>query len=120
MIQRCTNEKHPAYDRYGGRGITVCNEWLESFDAFFIDMGDRPKGVEIDRIDNNLGYFKDNCRWDSRANNNRNTKTSKRWIIKGVEYSSGSIAAKALGVGRNTITKWCRERDDCHSESLYP
>lgn len=63
MIQRCTNLNNSAYENYGGRGITVCPEWLHSFVVFFKDMGKRPKGLTLERKDNDLGYFKENCSW---------------------------------------------------------
>ena len=73
MIQRCYNESYKCYHRYGGRGIAVCNRWLYSFVNFYEDMGDKPfPRAEIDREKNNLGYFKDNCRWVTHSINNQN------------------------------------------------
>lgn len=64
MISRCCNPNAENFQNYGGRGIIVCNRWLESFNNFYADMGDRPSpSHSLDRIDNNKGYYKDNCRW---------------------------------------------------------
>ncbi len=72
MISRCENKRHPAYARYGGRGITVCARWRADFRHFLADMGERPPGCELDRIDNDRGYEPGNCRWVSRSVNARN------------------------------------------------
>lgn len=75
MIQRCTNPKAQGYEYYGGRGITVCSPWLNSFEEFYADMGLRPSnGYSIDRIDNNKGYYKENCRWATSAEQNKNKR----------------------------------------------
>lgn len=65
MVQRCTNENHPQYHRYGGRGIEICDRWLNSFEAFLEDMGERPDGLTLERKDNDAGYNPSNCVWDS-------------------------------------------------------
>lgn len=73
---RCTNAKHSAYHNYGGRGITVCKQWLESFDVFkswAVDNG-YADDLEIDRIDNNGNYEPSNCHFVSRKENSRNRR----------------------------------------------
>jgi len=71
MIARCLNRTHPSYKNYGGRGIKVCERWM-NFDNFYFDMGIKPDGLSIDRINNNGNYEKSNCRWADRKTQNSN------------------------------------------------
>lgn len=82
MISRCINKKHDRYYRYGGRGIKVCDRWLESFENFYEDMGDKPKNCTLDRMDNNGIYSANNCRWATITQQNINREKSDMWGIR--------------------------------------
>ena len=93
--RRCYSEKHKSYSDYGARGITMCDEWKESFEAFYRDMGPRPTQQHtIDRRENDKGYSKENCRWttwEEQANNRRNN----------IYYE--------LDGKTKTLAEWCRD-----------
>ena len=82
MKQRCYNKNHKRYADWGGRGIKVCDRWLEpapqGFINFFKDMGERPEGYSLDRIDNDGDYTPDNCRWASTVEQTSNRRKSTR------------------------------------------
>lgn len=94
MKRRCMNQKDRSYADYGGRGITVCDEW-QSFEGFFADMGEKPEGTSIDRIDVQKGYFKDNCRWATPTQQMRNRRDTKKYEYLGEINALGYFADKA-------------------------
>lgn len=67
MKERCLDENNKRFSDYGGRGIKICQRWLDSFQAFVEDMGDRPAGHQLDRIDNDGNYEPGNCKWSTRS-----------------------------------------------------
>ena len=83
MKDRCTNKGHPKYRLYGGRGIRICRRWT-TFVNFLEDMGDRPVGTSLDRINRDGGYCKKNCRWSTMSvqNSNRRSYTRRSKIKK--------------------------------------
>lgn len=76
MIQRCHNPKSKDYKNWGGRGIKVCPQWRD-FINFYKDMGDKPKGMSLGRIDNDRGYSKSNCRWETWIEQHQNRRNNK-------------------------------------------
>ena len=86
MKNRCNNPKDPNYKRYGGRGISICSEWnsLHGFKQFYIDMGPRPQGKTLDRINNDGNYEPSNCKWSTRLEQANNTRTNYYLAIDGV------------------------------------
>ena len=101
MKARCQNPNHRAFGNYGGRGITVCSSW-QVFENFFADMGEAPKGYDLDRTDNDKGYSPDNCKWVTRKENVNNQRTNLNLTLNGVTHSA-TVWAEKTGLSRTTI-----------------
>jgi len=125
IIQRCTNPNHSAYNRYGGRGITIFDGWRNDFGAFMRDLGPRPsKRHSVERINNDLGYCPKNCRWATYLEQANNTSvsikiqigndnlTAAQWRRKlGIKYREMSANAMIA------VIKYIEAR---HAECLMP
>lgn len=94
MLQRCYQESHPEYPNYGGRGIEVCARWREDYVHFVADMGACPPGLSIDRKDNDKGYCKDNCRWTTVKEQNRNKRDNRYVYAKGRRWVLADLAVE--------------------------
>lgn len=77
MKTRCMNQRYKWYHNYGGRGIDICERWLK-FENFLADMGERPENKSLDRINNEIGYSPENCRWATSKEQNNNTRKQNR------------------------------------------
>jgi hypothetical protein len=105
--KRCNLPSHPSYESYGGRGITYCKEW-EKFENFLRDMGERPEGMQIDRIDNNGNYEPSNCRWVTPLENSKNKRPMKPRKYQKPRCSCG-----------NKLTNHATQCWDCYSKSRF-
>ena|ERR1051325_2622094 len=116
MLNRCCNPKCDHYNSYGGRGITVCDRWLKSFENFLEDMGliDGDKRT-IDRIDNNKGYSPDNCRWATLSDQAKNKTTSVYVFFENKLYSMLDFC-KICGISRDAYRK---NKDKITPEEMY-
>lgn len=113
MIRRTTNPDHPRWADWGGRGITVCNAWRE-YPVFLADMGEKPPGTTLDRIDNDGNYEPGNCRWATHAQQQANRRSFKLTPDKVREIQrhnaqglSIGLIAEIVGMGRHTVGTVC-------------
>lgn len=102
MKDRCLNPSNPKFHLWGGRGITVCDEWRESFEAFHGHIGDCPPGMTIDRIDNTRGYEPGNVRWATPSQQANNTRLTKRIAFRGEDKTMTELA-RVFGCSRDAI-----------------
>jgi hypothetical protein len=104
---RCLNPNSRAYHNYGGRGIKMCERWQNSFEHFLEDMGARPAGHSIDRIDNDGDYTLENCRWTTRYIQSRNYRRNINIEYNSVKYCLTDFC-KHIGKSRSTVYKWIK------------
>lgn len=117
MIARCYYKSQKAWPEYGGRGIAVCDRWLNGdgvlsgFQCFLKDMGERPDGKTIDRLDNSKGYFLENCRWATPTEQSRNTRsvilTEEKVVLIRKAYADGArqtAIAKQFGISQTHVS----------------
>lgn len=95
MKRRCDNPNFRQFPDYGGRGIFVCDRWINSFQNFLDDMGDRPAGHSIERTDNDGPYSPENCRWASKRDQQRNQSRTRMVVIEGVAYKAVDLADRS-------------------------
>lgn len=114
---RCLNLNHPRYLNYGGRGIGVCEKWL-TFEGFFEDMGYFDNTVEIDRIDNNGGYCKENCRLVTSSVNSANRSSPRKSMLRGVYRQHGKFRSIMRVNGINYHLGYFLTENEAHLEYL--
>lgn len=117
MHDRCENPNNTHYEYYGGRGISVCERWSgqQGFPNFLTDMGERPKGMSIDRIDNNGNYEPSNCRWADKPTQQRNQRISVKNTsgYRGVsQYSNGKWTAQIYVKGKKKHLGYFSKKED--------
>jgi len=105
MIQRCHNPRCRSYANYGGRGIFVCDAWRNSFAAFLADIGERPmKTLTLERIDNDRGYEPGNCRWATRADQQKNRRETRLITFNG-RTEPALVWSREVAVSYRTILR---------------
>jgi hypothetical protein len=102
MKQRCYNPTSKFYPYYGGRGIKICDRWLNSFENFFADMGERPDNHTIDRIDNEQGYSPKNCKWATRSEQQKNRRCNRFVTLNGITKTAMEWSEET-GIAHQTL-----------------
>lgn len=108
MISRCYKSNHKSYHNYGGRGIKVCDKWLNSIEAFIEDMGRKPnKAYQLERRDNNKDYCLDNCYWATKAEQVRNRRITIFVEVNGIKEALSDISKK-YSIPLQTMKYWIK------------
>jgi hypothetical protein len=118
MRNRCSNPRHKAYKSYGGRGITVCESW-DSFEKFLEDMGTPNAGESLDRVNNELGYSKSNCRWATKVQQGNNRRSCRVITYQG-RTATVTAWARHIGIKPSTLSERLRRGWDTHSALSTP
>lgn len=118
MRHRCENPDDPAYKNYGERGIRVCPRWLK-FENFYSDMGERPEGFTLERVDNDKGYSPDNCKWATRAEQANNQRRTLRFTFDGITKTYKEWLADN-NIGDNTVRSRLRRGFDLETALKMP
>lgn len=117
MKQRCFNKKNTRFADYGGRGITVCDRWVD-FEAFLADMGQPPDGMSLDRIDNDGNYEPSNCRWTTAKQQQVTARRERRFLThNGVTKTIGEWAVE-LGISKAGVQYRLAVRDNDASQAI--
>ena len=118
MRNRCNSKSDPAYPRYGGRGITICERW-NSYANFLSDMGEKPPGLSLDRYpDNNGNYEPTNCRWATRTEQSRNRRNTMQVVFAGKVMALGD-ACESAGIKYGSAHYFLRKCGEFHGIRVY-
>ena len=116
---RCTNQNHPCFQSYGGRGIFMCDEWSKSFETFLSEMGEAPRGLELERVDNDGPYAKWNCKWATRS---EQVSNQRRWSRGTFTYQGQSVTladvVRRTGLHRASIQRRMRVYGDTLDDAV--